>query len=84
MTSDNLRAGAEIERGLFEPEDLAVMRESLDQAREALPLEARTAENIDALAMAIMRTAKRGERNPTRLLIHALKAIASEAAHGVI
>ena len=56
----------------------------LDQAREALPLEARTAENIDALAMAIMRTAKRGERNPTRLLIHALKAIASEAAHGVI
>jgi hypothetical protein len=84
MSSENLAASAEPEGDVFGPEDLVVLRESLDQAREALPPESRTAENMDALAVAIMRVAKCGERDPVRLLVHALKAIGSEANHGAV
>jgi hypothetical protein len=84
MSSENLAAGPEPEGAIFGPEDLVVLRKSLDQAREALPLESRTAENLDALAVAIMRVAKCGERDPVRLFVHALKAIGSEANHGAL
>jgi hypothetical protein len=60
------------------------MRQSLNQAREALPPESRTAENMDALALAIMRVATHGERDPIQLVVHALKAIKSGATHRAI
>lgn len=75
---------AEIETGVFGPEDLAVLRAGLDQAREGLPPESRTAENMQSLAAAIMRVAMHGERDPARLSDLALKAIKPGAIHGAV
>lgn len=74
----------EIETGVFGPEDLAVLRASLDQAREALPPESRTTESMQSLAAAIVRVATHGERDPVRLSELALKAITPGATHGAV
>jgi hypothetical protein len=63
----------------FGPEDLAVLRVSLDQAWNALRPECQTIENRDAMAAAIVRSATYGERDPVQLSAQALKAIPPEA-----
>ena len=66
MDAENLRTGARIDLGVFGPEDVAVLRASLDQAWNALPRERRTPENMDAMATAIVRSATFGERERRR------------------
>jgi hypothetical protein len=73
---------AEIEWGVFGPEDVAVLRASLDQAWDALRPECQTIENRDAMAAAIVRSATYGERDPVQLSAQALKAITPEATCG--
>ena len=53
MKDPTPRIGAAVEADVFGPEDVVVLRASLDQAWNALPPERWTEENVDALAAAI-------------------------------
>ena len=59
---------------------MAVLRASLGQAWNSLRPESQTIENRDA--MAIVRSATYGERDPVQLSAQALKAITAEATCG--
>ena len=69
---------------VFKPEDLAILRASLDPALNSLPSERRTPANVEAMAAAIVRKAAEGERDLLLLSGHALKAITRGSTHGAI
>jgi hypothetical protein len=73
-----------VEAGVFEPEDVACLRSSLDHAWNSLPPEHRTSANMDILAAEIVRVAMHSERDPVRLSAQALKAVMPEVPHGTL
>ena len=83
-TPRNPRLAAEVEAGVFEPEDVACLRSSLDYAWNSLPPERRTIANMDILAAEIVRVAMDSERDPIRLSAQASKAVISEVPHGAL
>jgi hypothetical protein len=65
------------QRMSFDPETVALLRETLDDAWDRLHPEQRAKTSRTLLAVGILRSAAKGERNPERLREAALTAVAA-------
>jgi hypothetical protein len=79
MPTENRATVVAPEGAIFEPEDAPILRAALDQAWDYLPPKRRTDANRGVLAVAIVRLAAHGERDPGQLSVRALRAIIPEA-----
>ncbi len=68
-----------VEPCVFEAEDIAVLRVALDHAWEFVPPRRRTPATKTNLAVAVVRLAGYGERDPGRLSFGALRVVIPEA-----
>jgi len=58
--------------GVYDPEELSLLGQTLDQAVQSLPLSMRTPQNCTAIARNILACAATGERDPIELRLAAL------------
>jgi len=64
--------------GSYDPDTVRILREVLDDAWATLPSEQQTQTEKSALALAILRLASNGERDPTRLSALALDSLMAD------
>ena len=84
MTSENPGMSANFRKGVFGPEDIALLRTSYDEAWKTLSPDRQTHENAEVIAAAIIRMAAKGERDRCRVSVDALKSLTQVASHGAV
>ena len=78
------RVHSVIEAGASGPERRAILQRALEKAWEFVPPKRRTRANRDALAVAIVRSAARGNSDPGLLSALALSSIIPEVPRGIL